>query len=68
MRPLLLLDDIFDKLDATRVERIMGLVTGEGFGQIFVTDTNRTHLDEIMARTGGDYRLWRVEKGGFTPL
>lgn len=68
MRPLLLLDDIFDKLDATRVERIISLVTGDSFGQIFITDTNRTHLDEIMTRTGGDYRLWNVESGSFTPL
>lgn len=68
MKPLLLLDDIFDKLDASRVERIMGLVTDDAFGQIFVTDTNRTHLDEIMKRTGGDYRLWRVEGGRFTLL
>ncbi|MCM1137546.1 MAG: DNA replication and repair protein RecF [Duncaniella sp.] len=67
IRPLLLLDDIFDKLDATRVERIMGLVTGDSFGQIFITDTNRTHLDEIMSRTGGDYRMWSVENGIFTP-
>ncbi|MBO5457008.1 MAG: DNA replication/repair protein RecF [Muribaculaceae bacterium] len=68
MRPLLLLDDIFDKLDATRVERIMELVTDDSFGQIFITDTNRTHLDEIMSRTGGDYRLWNVENGCFTPI
>lgn len=68
LRPLLLLDDIFDKLDAGRVERIMGLVASEGFGQIFITDTNRTHLDEIMSRTGGDYRLWRVEGGCFAML
>lgn len=67
MRPLLLLDDIFDKLDATRVERIMELVTSDSFGQIFITDTNRTHLDEIMRRTGGDYRMWSVENGIFTP-
>ena len=66
MHPLLLLDDIFDKLDATRVERIMELVTGEGFGQIFITDTNRTHLDEIMSRTGGDYALWHVDSGTFS--
>ncbi len=66
MKPILLLDDIFDKLDATRVERIMTLVTADEFGQIFVTDTNRTHLDEIMSRTGGDYRLWRVKNGTFT--
>ncbi len=68
MKPLLLLDDIFDKLDASRVERIMALVTSEDFGQIFVTDTNRTHLDEIMSRTGGDYRLWRVDHGTFTTI
>ncbi len=67
MRPLLLLDDIFDKLDASRVERIMELVTSESFGQIFITDTNRTHLDEIMRRTGGDYRMWSVRDGIFTP-
>lgn len=67
MRPLLLLDDIFDKLDATRVERIMELVTGsDRFGQIFITDTNRKHLDEIMGRTGSDVRLWSVEEGSFT--
>lgn len=65
MRPLLLLDDIFDKLDATRVERIMSLVTDDSFGQIFITDTNRTHLDEIMSRTGGDYRMWFVNEGAF---
>ncbi|MCM1355581.1 MAG: DNA replication and repair protein RecF [Staphylococcus sp.] len=67
MAPILLLDDIFDKLDASRVERIMELVTSDSFGQIFITDTNRTHLDEIMSRTGGDYRMWSVEDGIFTP-
>ncbi|WP_295730661.1 DNA replication/repair protein RecF [uncultured Muribaculum sp.] len=68
LRPLLLLDDIFDKLDAARVERIMELVAGDGFGQIFITDTNRTHLDEIMRRTGSDYSLWHVDSGAFAPL
>ena len=68
MAPLLLLDDILDKLDAGRVERIVALVTGPGFGQIFITDTNRAHLDEIIGRAGGDHRLWRVEHGAFTPL
>ena len=46
--PLLLLDDIFDKLDASRVEQIVKLVAGDKFGQIFITDTNREHLDKIM--------------------
>ena len=68
MKPLLLLDDIFDKLDASRVERIMEVVIQSSFGQIFITDTNRTHLDEIMARTGGDYRMWEVADGCFEPI
>lgn len=66
LRPLLLLDDIFDKLDADRVERIMNLVTAEEFGQIFITDTNRAHLDEIMSRTAGDYAMWNVARGEFS--
>ncbi len=68
MRPLLLLDDIFDKLDAGRVERIMEIVEDPAFGQIFITDTNRTHLDEIVHRTAEDFRLWEVADGNFTPL
>ena len=46
--PLLLLDDIFDKLDASRVEQIVKLVAGDNFGQIFITDTNRGHLDRAQ--------------------
>ncbi len=68
VKPLLLLDDIFDKLDADRVGNIMNLVTGEGFGQIFITDTNRKHLDEIIARTGGEHKIWGVNDGSFSQL
>lgn len=67
--PLLLLDDIFDKLDAERVENIMKEVTGEDdFGQIFITDTNRKHLDDIMAGIRGDKILINVSNGEFSPL
>ena len=62
-KPLLLLDDIFDKLDASRVEQIVHLVAGDRFGQIFITDTNRDHLDQILSRMDSDYRLFHV-KGG----
>ncbi len=64
--PLLLLDDIFDKLDAERVEQIISLVNGENFGQIFITDTNRDHLDRILSSTSQDYKLFRVQKGKIT--
>lgn len=72
MKPLLLLDDIFDKLDARRVSRIMQIVgTTPGFGQIFITDTNRRHLDDIVADipdTSDPGRLWHVENGDFSPI
>lgn len=62
-RPILLLDDIFDKLDASRVEQIVKLVAGDSFGQIFITDTNRDHLDKILRKTEQNYRLFTVDKG-----
>ncbi len=65
--PLLLLDDIFDKLDARRVARIVDYVGGDDFGQIFITDTNRDHLDYILSRSAHDYRLFRVERGEVVP-
>jgi DNA replication and repair protein RecF len=61
--PILLLDDIFDKLDAARVEKIVQLVSGDGFGQIFITDTNRDHLDQILQMSNADYRLFLVNDG-----
>lgn len=62
-QPLLLLDDIFDKLDADRVEKIINLVSEERFGQIFMTDTNRKYLDRILETIGKDYSLFKVEQG-----
>ena len=64
--PIVLLDDIFDKLDAHRVEQIVKLVAGDSFGQIFVTDTNRDHLDKILRKIDGDYKLFEVENGNIT--
>ena len=61
--PLLLLDDIFDKLDASRVEQIVKLVSGDRFGQIFITDTNRDHLDKIMQKIEGEYKVFGVVDG-----
>lgn len=61
--PILLLDDIFDKLDASRVEQIVKLVSGDSFGQIFITDTNRDHLDNILHSIDQPYTLFVVEDG-----
>ncbi|MDD2960681.1 MAG: DNA replication and repair protein RecF [Muribaculaceae bacterium] len=62
--PILLLDDIFDKLDSSRVENIISVVSNPTFGQIFITDTDRTHLDEIIKRSGDySYKIFTVENG-----
>ncbi|MDE6247031.1 MAG: DNA replication and repair protein RecF [Muribaculaceae bacterium] len=64
--PILLLDDIFDKLDARRVEHILRLVSeNSGFGQIFITDTNREHIDSLLADLGGSPKLFEVSEGKF---
>ena len=64
VKPILLLDDIFDKLDSGRVEEIVKLVSDDHFGQIFITDTNREHLDGILREAGGDdFRIFVVEGG-----
>ena len=61
--PILLLDDIFDKLDASRVEQIIKLVSENGFGQIFITDTNRLHIDEIIKQHASSFKIFVVDEG-----
>jgi DNA replication and repair protein RecF len=68
MKPILLLDDIFDKLDRHRVEQIVKVVAGEDFGQIFITDTNREHLDAIIKKMNADYRIFTVNSGKIEPV
>lgn len=62
-KPILLLDDLFDKLDALRVEQILNIVSDERFGQIFITDVNRTNLDNMLKGTGKEYKCFTVEYG-----
>lgn len=67
LKPILLLDDIFDKLDATRVDKIVQMVTSQDFGQIFMSDTNRDFLDKILEQSAvKQYSLFRVEDGQFS--
>lgn len=61
-KPILLLDDIFDRLDSERVERIVEMVQSEEFGQIFITDTDRQHLTEILKPNEGA-KIFHVENG-----
>ena len=61
-KPILLLDDIFDRLDSERVERIVEMVQGDEFGQIFITDTDREHLTEIL-KPSETAKIFHVENG-----
>lgn len=68
VKPVLLLDDIFDKLDASRVEKIIKIVSGDNFGQIFITDTNREHVDLLLKDSGTDYSLFKVSEGNVSKM
>lgn len=61
--PILLLDDIFDRLDAYRVEELVKLVSGDEFGQIFISDTNRESFDKILERINNSHHVYAVENG-----
>jgi len=60
MTPLLLLDDIFDKLDETRVEQLIKLVNEERFGQIFITDTHPERTENIVKKINSESKIFRL--------
>lgn len=64
--PLLLLDDLFDRLDRNRVSNIIDLVSSDEFGQIFITDTTRNNIDTLFR--GRESAIYRVEEGRFSAL
>jgi DNA replication and repair protein RecF len=63
LAPILLLDDIFDKLDQSRVRKLLELVSNHYFGQVIVTDTDEERMREIFQ--GGDFetRMFKVDEG-----
>ncbi len=66
IRPLLLLDDVFDKLDMQRVENLLAEVSRPHFGQIFITDSNKVRLEGIVSSLEGSSQLYTVDNGAFT--
>jgi DNA replication and repair protein RecF len=61
--PILLFDDIFDKLDDLRVEQLMRLVSSSNFGQVFVTDTNFDRLEKLFKTLPGQSHIYLVADG-----
>jgi DNA replication and repair protein RecF len=66
-KPILLLDDIFDKFDESRVEQIIELVSNHRFGQIFITDTHPDRMKRILSRLPVESRLFII-KGGIAEV
>jgi DNA replication and repair protein RecF len=66
--PVLLLDDIFDKLDATRVKRLMELVSNHYFGQIIITDTEEGRLRDLFGNLAIERKFFHVEQGHVTEI
>ncbi len=62
--PILLLDDVFDKFDARRVRQIIKLVAEHEFGQIFITDTSRDRIKNVLSGLETDYKLYKVDPEG----
>ncbi|MEM8893437.1 MAG: DNA replication/repair protein RecF [Bacteroidota bacterium] len=68
MQPVLLLDDVFDKLDDQRIEILIELITSKKFGQIFLTDARPERTKEILSSYKGAVQFFNVEDGRITPL
>lgn len=62
-KPLLLLDDLFDKLDYERCNNIIKIVLSDTFGQIFISDTDKTYIGEMLKQEGEESRLFLIEDG-----
>jgi len=58
--PILLLDDIFDKLDENRVSQIIDLVNNDEFGQIFITDTHSERTENILKQGSKEYQIFKL--------
>lgn len=61
--PILILDDIFDKLDRERVGRLLQLLSVDNFGQIFISDTNEDRVPSILAEMKLEYQAYKVHSG-----
>jgi len=66
--PMLLLDDVFDKLDYTRISNLISMVAGQDFGQIFITDTDRGRLSGIVDSITEDRAYFETLKGVFSRM
>ena len=67
-KPLLLLDDIFDKLDDERIHKLVSLVVDDTFGQLFITDARPDRSQGLLKEAGVGAELFMIEKGNLTEV
>jgi len=61
--PILLLDDVFDKLDIHRVESLLDIVSSDSFGQIFITDGNKIRAEKVLDKIGAESCVYEMRSG-----
>ena len=66
--PILLLDDVFDKLDMTRISNLLQMVSGNDFGQIFITDSNKVRMSGIVDGLTQDRVYYDTVSGNYTRI
>ena len=66
--PMLLLDDLFDKLDMGRIANLLKMVAGQDFGQIFLSDSNKVRMSGIVDEITRDRAYFEAEGGSFSVL
>jgi len=67
-KPVLLFDDIFDKLDDKRVHQIIRLVSENSFGQVFITDTQRSRIEKLFEEVDIEHKIFEISGGKVNPL
>lgn len=67
-KPIMLLDDVFDKLDDKRVEQLIKLTAENTFGQVFITDTQRTRIEHLLSNVHTDHKIYEIAAGTATEI
>ena len=60
-KPILLLDDIFDKLDENRISKLINFVSENFFGQVFITDTNLERCNNLLKKSSINYKIHKID-------
>jgi DNA replication and repair protein RecF len=66
--PILILDDIFDKLDNKRLKKLVAMIFNKRFGQVFISDADKLRIEEIFSNIGSEHRIFEVQDGNIIKI